>query len=121
MKRVLLAVAALGVLISPMASAAPGNGKGHDKQSTNVPPGLADKPHGLPPGQAKKMWRKGERIPAVYIVPQYFIPEPHVYHLAPPSRGYRWVVVDGDAYLVQTTSGMIADVVAGAVVDLIRH
>ena len=121
MKRISFAAAALCIAIAPIASAAPGHGKGHDKEGVNVPPGLAGKPHGLPPGQAKKMWRKGERIPAVYIVPQNFIPEPHVYHLAPPSRGYQWVVVDGDAYLVQTRSGMIADVIAGAVVDLIRH
>jgi len=118
MKRALIAIAMFSVLAAPVASAA-GNGKGHGRP--DVPPGLANKPYGLPPGQAKKMWRKGERIPSTYIVPQYFIPEPRVYHLAPPPPGYRWVVVDGDAYLVQTTSGVIADVIAGAVADLIRR
>jgi Ni/Co efflux regulator RcnB len=67
------------------------------------------------------MWRKGERLPGAYIVPQNFIPEPRVYNLPPPPRGYRWVDVDGDAYLVETTNGMIADVVAGAIADLIRR
>ncbi len=119
MKRSLIVIAAFCVLAAPIALAAPGNGRGHDK--SDGPPGLANKSYGLPPGQAKKMWRKGERIPNAYIVPQYFIAEPRVYHLAPPPPGYRWVVVDGDAYLVQTTSGMIADVIAGAVADLIRR
>jgi hypothetical protein len=113
MKRVLTAIAVLCVLTAPATSVA--RGKGPD-----MPPGLAGKPHGLPPGQAKKMWKKGQRIPSTYIVPQYFVPEPRVYHLAPPPPGYRWVVVDGDAYLVQTTNGLIAEVIAGAVAGLIR-
>jgi Ni/Co efflux regulator RcnB len=113
MKRILTAVAVLCVLTAPMASAA-GRGKG------DMPPGLSGKPHGMPPGQAKKMWKKGESIPSTYIVPRYFIAEPRVYHLAPPPPGYRWVVVDGDAYLVQTRNGLIAEVIAGAVAGLLR-
>ena len=113
MKRILTAVAVLCVLAAPMASAA-GRGKG------DMPPGLSGKLQGMPPGQVKKMWKKGERIPSTYIVPQYFIAEPRVYHLAPPPPGYRWVVVDGDAYLVQTRNGLIAEVVAGAVAGLLR-
>jgi len=112
MKRILIGIAVLSVLVAPTAYAGPARGE---------PPGLAKKPYGLPPGQAKKMWRKGERLPSNYIAPQYFVAEPQVYHLAPPPRGYRWVVVEGDAYLVQTTNGMIADVIADAVADLIRR
>ena len=67
------------------------------------------------------MWRTGEKIPTVYIGPQYFILEPRVYHLPPAPPGYRWVVVEGDAYLIQTTNGMIANVVAGAVAEMIRR
>jgi len=59
---------------------------------------LANKPYGLPPGQAKKMWRRGERLPAVYIGPKYFVAEPRIYHLAPPRPGHRWVVIDDDAF-----------------------
>jgi surface antigen/Ni/Co efflux regulator RcnB len=118
MKLILIAMVTFSVLIAPAASAAPGHGKDHDRTSgLDVSPGLANKPYGLPPGQAKKMWRRGERISTAYIVPQYFILEPRVYHLAPPPLGHRWVIVEGDAYLVQTASGMIADVVA----DLIRY
>ena len=117
MKRVLIAFAAFCALTAPQVAAAPGQGRGHDKSDglDDAPPGLANKPYGIPPGQAKKMWRKGERIPSAYFVPQYFIPEPRVYHLASPRPGYRWIVVDGDAYLIETGSGMIAELVAGAV------
>jgi Ni/Co efflux regulator RcnB len=114
MKRLMTAVAVLCVLAAPIASAA-GRGKGPDG-----PPGLAGKPHGMPPGQVKKMWKKGERLPSVYVAPQYFITEPRAYRLAPPPPGHRWVVVDGDAYLVVTTNGLVAEVIAGAVAGLIR-
>ena len=108
MKRVLIAIAAFCVLNSPVAFADPGHARGHDRWDGQD----------LPPGQAKKMWRKGDRIPNAYIVPQYFILEPRVYHLAPPRPGYRWIVVDGDAYLVEMASGGIADMIAGAAAGL---
>src|SRR5215510_14034761 len=106
MKRILLAIAAFSILAAPAALAAPAQGKGHNKAG---PPGQVGKQ--LPPGQAKK-WRRGERLPLTYVAPQYYI-EPRVYHLAPPPPGYRWVGVDGDAYLVFTTSGLVADVAIG--------
>lgn len=119
MKRVLIGIAAICALIAPTALADPGHGRGQDKfDGQGPPPGLANKPYGLPPGQAKKMWRRGERVPKVYLVPQYVIVEPRVYHLAPARPGYRWIVVDGDAYLVEAASGLIADMIAGAVGDL---
>ena len=99
----------LALAVSPMAQAKPDHGKGHD----GGPPGLAKKPYGMPPGQAKKMWRRGEVLPSAYwSQPRYFI-EPQVYHLRAPPPGYRWVLVDGDAYLVRTQGGVIADLVLG--------
>ena len=80
------------------------------KEEGNVPPGLAKK-GGLPPGQAKKLYGKGEVLPRTYIAPTYYV-EPVRYHLPPPPYGSRWVVVDGDAYLVRTETGLIMDVVA---------
>jgi surface antigen/Ni/Co efflux regulator RcnB len=119
MKRVLIAIAAFGVLIAPLASAGPAPGKGNNKSSDRggPPPGLANKPYGLPPGQAKKLWRQGERLPVDYIGPRYYIVEPRLYRLAPPPNGHRWIFVDGNAYLVLVASGLIADVVIGAVAD----
>ena len=111
MKRLLTAIAVLGLFAPIDASAAPGHGRGHDRgEDHDGPPGLAGKPHGMPPGQAKKAWRRGERIPMVYIAPQYYV-EPRAYRLAAPPPGHRWIVVDGDAYLVQIASGLVADLV----------
>jgi Ni/Co efflux regulator RcnB len=78
-------------------------------------------PHGGPPGQMKKMWRKGERLPSSYYTStRYYIVEPARYRLAPPPAGYRWVLVDGDAYLVRRDNGLVADLVANAVASLLR-
>ncbi len=114
MKRLAIAFTVLFVLSGPVASAA---GRGHDKfdRDGDGPPGLANKPYGLPPGQAKKMWRRGERLPPVYLGPRYFIAEPRVYHLELPRHGHRWVVIDGDAYLVEVATGVVAQTVFGIV------
>jgi len=90
----------------------------------SAPMALADKkphPHGGPPGQVKKMWKKGERLPSsYYTVSRYYIVEPARYRLAPPPPGYRWVLVDGDAYLVRRDNGLVANLVANVVANLLR-
>jgi surface antigen/Ni/Co efflux regulator RcnB len=118
MKRSLMLTAILCAVTSTSALGDPGHGRGHDSWDDRAgPPGLAKKPLGLPPGQAKKMWRMGQRIPRAYVVPEHFVREPWRYQLARPRPGYRWVVVDRDAYLVQVASGVIAQVVADAILD----
>lgn len=105
----LLITAAVAVVI-----AAPVAGHAGDK----------DKHHGhrghagyAPPGQIKKAWRQGERLPVVYVrTPTYYVVEPARYRLAPPPPGYRWVLVEDDAYLARTDTGLIAQVV----MDLLR-
>jgi Ni/Co efflux regulator RcnB len=112
MKVLLIAVAALAILAAPVAAGAkPDNGRGHDRGDQDGPPGLAKKPYGLPPGQAKKMWGRGEQMPSAYRSRRYYI-DPVRYHLRNPPRGYRWVLVDDRAYLVRSDTGLIADVVA---------
>ena len=114
MKLILIAAAAAFVLGAPLAAQAdPGHGKGgNGRGDTVTPPGLAKKPYGMPPGQAKKMWRQGERLPGVYITERYYVVEPYRYHLPPAPYGYRWVRVDDDYYLAQTRTGLIAQVVS---------
>ena len=114
MKRLTIAFTTLLVLSGSVAIAA---GRGHDRfdRDGDEPPGLANKHDGLPPGQAKKMWGRGERLPDLYIGPRFFVAEPRMYHLAPPRPGHRWVVIDGDAYLVEVATGLIAETVFGAV------
>lgn len=76
-----------------------------------APPGLAKKPHGMPPGQAKKVYGVGERMPADYVRERRRqLDEPERYGLRYPPEGYRWVVVDHDAYLVRSRTGIVADV-----------
>src|SRR5580765_3339659 len=105
MKRVLVAVATVCAATTVLCSPTPGYSRSNDR--------FEARHYGLPPGHAKRMWRRGQRIPTAFIVPDYFVAEPRLYHLAPPRYGYRWVIVDGDAYLVHATSGLVADVVIG--------
>jgi Ni/Co efflux regulator RcnB len=67
----------------------------------------------LPPGQAKKVFNQGERLPAAYYAqnPSYMLSNPAQYQLQPPPAGYRWVRVDNDVYLVRTDTGVITDIV----------
>lgn len=121
MKTLVILVSLASLAAAPVL-ADPGGGHGHDRgrgdhDRGDGPPGLAKKPYGMPPGQAKKMWRKGERMPSGYYTQrEYYLLEPARYHLRYPPPGYRWVLVDGDAYLVRTQSGLIADVI----VNLLR-
>lgn len=46
-------------------------------------------------------WNRGERIPLEYRDRQYIIDDWREHHLAPPPRGYHWVGVGGDYYLVR--------------------
>lgn len=69
-------------------------------------------PHGMPPGQAKKHWSRGEYMPRGYVVERtYYIAEPARYRLRTPPPGYRWVRVGNDVYLAQTETGLIAEVI----------
>ena len=79
----------------------------------DLPPGLA-KQGKIPPGHAKKMWKKGEYLPADYRTGHYF-EDWRRYDLEPAPPGYRWVVVDQDAYLMEVTTGLVAN----AIIDLL--
>jgi Ni/Co efflux regulator RcnB len=87
----------------------PGGPPGLDDKG-GVPPGLAKK-GGLPPGQAKKLYRRGETLPRAYWAPSYSVVRPAEHRLPPPPPGSRWMIVNGDAYLVRTETGLILDVV----------
>jgi hypothetical protein len=105
MKRLILAACALTLAGAPLSALAdPGGGKGGPKGH----------PHGAPPGQMKKHWNKGERLPSVYITERYYV-EPARYHLPPPPYGYRYVLVEDRIYVAQTTTGAILDVISALV------
>ena len=60
------------------------------------------------------MWKKGEYLPADYRTGHYF-EDWRRYDLEPAPPGYRWVVVDQDAYLMEVTTGLVAN----AIIDLL--
>jgi hypothetical protein len=72
MKNVLILAGAAVLAASAIAPAAAKPGKGHGNHSTmayagNCPPGLAKKNNGcLPPGQAKRRYNVGQRLPYGY-------------------------------------------------------
>jgi hypothetical protein len=70
MKYALLFAGAAALGFAGPALAKPGHGHGHDKAygyGGGCPPGLAKKHNGcMPPGQAKKMFRVGQRYDAGY-------------------------------------------------------
>jgi Ni/Co efflux regulator RcnB len=89
----------------------------YPREQRFTPPGLARKPYGMPPGQAKKYYGVGERMPVSYVrEPRYYVEEPRAYGLPHAPVGYRWILVDRDAYLVRSRSGVIRDVIR-AVLD----
>ena len=128
MKTILIAAAAASLAMAAPAFADPGghgHDKGHDKgekhhdgqdrddhQDAWGPPGLAKKPGHMPPGQYKKMYNRGQRLPTTYITQRYYVNDPQTYRLRTPPAGYRWVRVDDQYYLAQTRSGLISEVVS---------
>lgn len=62
-------------------------------------------------GWQKQSFRRGERVPAGYLQPAYYVQDYRAYRLAPPPRGYRWVRPADNRYLlVQTTTGLISQI-----------
>ena len=70
-------------------------------------------------GWYKQSYRRGQRVPVVYLQPRYYVNDYARYGLAPPPRGYRWVQpyqanqpygATQEYLLVQMATGLIAQV-----------
>jgi Ni/Co efflux regulator RcnB len=64
-------------------------------------------------GWQKQQWKRGARLPVVYLQPRYYITDYQSYRLAPPPPGYGWVrpYPDTNEYLmVQLATGLISQV-----------
>lgn len=97
MKRLLLAASLALLALSPAAIAGNGHGKGHGQ--------------GHHDNGKHKGWKKGERIPVVYLERRYYVEDYRHHHLAPPPRGHRWVRTDDGKYvLIAVATGIIADI-----------
>jgi Ni/Co efflux regulator RcnB len=123
MPKHLIAVAIAALLLAPATSIAQGHkhGKGHKHHG---PPAAAwqhdrdwrdDRRHdnGRHLGWYKQQWRRGQRVPVVYLQPRYVIQDYRAYRLAPPPSGYGWVrpYPDSNEYLlVQLATGLITQV-----------
>ena len=76
----------------------------------NCPPGLAKKHNGcLPPGQAKKRYVVGQRLPATVVVQP--LPTVLVTRLGPAPRGYEYAVVDGDVVKLAVGTRLVVDAI----------
>lgn len=65
-----------------------------------------------PRGYRHYNWSVGYYLPAPYYSSHYYVDYGY-YRLPPPPRGYRWIRVDNDVYLVAIGSGLIRDILYG--------
>lgn len=81
-----------------------------DYYSKDCPPGLAKKNNGcLPPGQAKKRYEIGSRLPAGYDGDE--VPY-DLYRRLPPLRdGYQYRLLDGDLGIVELSTLIVLDAI----------
>ena len=113
------ACSALLLLAAVPAFAGHGNGHGHGHGNDRGPDRGLIQAIGVPaPGHhdngLHRGWAKGDRLPAIYLEPRYFITDYRAFRLEPPRPGYRWVrVPDGRIVLVAIASGVIADILLG--------
>lgn len=76
----------------------------------NCPPGLAKKNRlCLPPGQYKKRYVVGQRLPSTVVVRP--LPSVLVTRLGPVPAGYEYVEVDGDVLKLAVGTRLVADAI----------
>jgi hypothetical protein len=101
MKRVVLlaalALPAVFVSAAAIAQQPPPHGGPNDYRGGPPP---EHPPADMPPPQ----WHKGDRVAPEYRDRQYVIDDWRQYHLKPPPRGYHWVGVGGQYYLVHNSN-----------------
>jgi nickel/cobalt homeostasis protein len=61
-------------------------------------------PNHPPPDMPPPQWHKGDRVAPEYRDRQYVVDDWREYHLKPPPRGYHWVGVGGQYYLVSNSN-----------------
>jgi nickel/cobalt homeostasis protein len=60
-----------------------------------------------PPDRVPPQWHQGDRLAPEYRDRQYVIDDWRQYHLKAPPRGYHWVGVGGQYYLVRNSSWVV--------------
>jgi Ni/Co efflux regulator RcnB len=80
----------------------------------NCPPGLAKKNNGcLPPGQAKKRYAVGQRLPSAVVVVD--LPPALARKIGAPPAGDRFGIVDGDLVKLAVGTMLVVDAIEGLV------
>jgi Ni/Co efflux regulator RcnB len=67
-------------------------------------------PYRAPAGWRYRRWVFGERLPAIYFVPGFWITDFLAFSLVPPPDGYVWVRYGPDALLIDQYTGEIVQV-----------
>jgi hypothetical protein len=76
----------------------------------NCPPGLAKKNNGcLPPGQAKKRYAVGQRLPGGIVIAD--LPDVLSRRIGPAPDGYRYGLVDGDLVKLALGTMLVVDAI----------
>jgi len=97
------------------SSKAPPSQSGKVAPSFRTPPGLATKPRGMPPGQAKKIYRAGEHLPNGYT----WIDDLGRWRLPPLRPGEGYVRYDNEVYRVDRDTAVVLEAL-GIVSDLLN-
>ncbi len=115
MRTLILLAATTTLAVSMPALAKPGHGNGHGQpphagsQHRACPPGLAAKHNGcLPPGQARKLFSVGQRIPAGYHGLSAYGDIPLAYrqqHSIPSGQNY--IYRDQTVYVVDPRTRLV--------------
>ena len=80
----------------------------------NCPPGLAKKNNGcLPPGQAKKRYAVGQRLPNGIVLAA--LPKELSARIGMAPSGYRYGLVDGDLVKLAAGTMLVVDAIEGFV------
>ena len=80
----------------------------------NCPPGLAKKNNGcLPPGQAKKRYTVGQRLPNGVVLVE--LPAALSTRIGVAPAGYRYGLIDGDLVKLAIGSMLVVDAIDGLV------
>ena len=59
--------------------------------------------------EQRRAWREGQHMHSRYY--DRYIDDPRAYGLRQAPPGYRWVLVEDDAYMVRRDNGLISDII----------
>jgi Ni/Co efflux regulator RcnB len=77
------------------------------------PGGQNYRPGGRPGGWDHHYWRRGEFLPSVFFLSDYYINDWYDFGLWEPDYGYQWIRVGYDALLINLATGQVVDSVPG--------